>query len=82
MQGRAVELVKRLLGWQRVVDGPQSAVDILRRTPYGDLDPTVRRLIQSHSSEEARQAMVELIKDAPLTDFRVLKRVYFKYFAN
>lgn len=79
---RVIERLKQWLGLKRKVEGARGIFEILRRTPLADLDATVRTFIRSHSAEDARQAMVELIKDAPLSDFPQLKRVYFKHFAG
>jgi hypothetical protein len=62
--------------------GPESMFLLLRRTPYAELDETVRMLVRNGPIEDVRKAMVELIKEAPLQDFRILKRVYFKHFAG
>ncbi len=66
---------------QRSSTDPRSILAQLRKTPYAQLDDTVRRLVRQCGAEQVRQAMVELIKEVPIQDFRVLKRVFFKHFA-
>lgn len=64
------------------LEGGESTVDLLRRTPLDELDRTVAALKQVRPAAEVRAAMVEVIARAPLSDFAMLKEIYLRHCAD
>lgn len=58
---------------------PPSTMELLKRTPLGALEETVKVLKQLRPAEEVREAMVERIAQAPAGDFDTLKYIYLKH---
>jgi hypothetical protein len=50
--------------------------ELLQQTPIDRLEETVRALRKDRSAAEVRQAMLDLIAKAPLSDFEMLKKVF------
>jgi hypothetical protein len=58
------------------------ALELLRRTPLDRLDETVKALKKHRPAAEVREAMIELLTTAPLSDFPAIKRVFTKHFGG
>ena len=68
--------MREMLRTDRAPDANVTALEILQRTPMDRLDETVRALKKHRPAAEVRQAMIDLISKAPLSDFETLKEVF------
>jgi hypothetical protein len=59
-----------------------SSVVLLRSAPLDRLEETVKTLLKRRPSEEVRQAVIERMAQAPLSDFDTLKAVYLAHFGD
>lgn len=59
-----------------------SSVVLLRSAPLDQLEETVKSLLKRRPSEEVRQAIIERMAQAPLSDFDTLKAVYLAHFGD
>ena len=57
-------------------DDELSAVELLVRTPLDQIDEAIRGMKGRRSADEIRNALVERIARAPLSDFQILKTIY------
>ncbi len=72
-----------VLGWLAAASRPRprTPLERLRATPVEQLDDAIRALLRTHAPEEVREAMVERLKEVPLSHFGQFKRTFFKFFA-
>ena len=68
--------MRKMLRMDRAPDANVTALELLQRTPMDRLDETVRALKKHRPAAEVRQAMIDLISKAPLSDFETLKKVF------
>ena len=68
--------MRKMLRMDRAPDANVPALEMLQRTPMDRLDETVRALKKHRPAAEVRQAMIDLISKAPLSDFETLKEVF------
>ena len=66
--------MREMLRMDRAPDANVTALEMLQRTPMED--ETVRALKKHRPAAEVRQAMIDLISKAPLSDFETLKEVF------
>jgi len=57
-------------------DDELSAVELLARTPLDQIDEAIRGIKGRRYADEIRNALVERIARAPLSDFQILKTIY------
>lgn len=74
--------IRKMLRMERVPAADLTPLELLQRTPMDQLDETVRALKKHHSAAEVRQAMLDLIAKAPLSDFETLKEVFLTHCAG
>jgi hypothetical protein len=68
--------MRKMLRMDRAPDAGLTALELLQRTPIDRLGETVRALKKHRPAAEVRQAMIDLIAKAPLSDFETLKEVF------
>ena len=68
--------MRKMLRMDRAPDANVTALELLQRTPIERLDETVRAMKKHRPATEVRQAMIDLISKAPLSDFETLKEVF------
>jgi hypothetical protein len=68
--------MRKMLRMDGAPDANLTALELLQRTPVDRLDETVRALKKHRPAGEVRQAMIDLIAKAPLSDFDSLKKVF------
>ena len=74
--------IKKILRMERAPVANLTALELLQRTPIDQLNETVRALKKHHSAADVRQAMLDLIAKAPLSDFETLKEVFLTHCAR
>ena len=74
--------MRKMLRMDGAPDANLTALELLQRTPIDRLDETVRALKKHRPAGEVRQAMIDLIAKAPLSDFETLKGVFLKHCAD
>jgi 16S rRNA C1402 N4-methylase RsmH len=74
--------ISRMLRMERDPDANLTALELLQRTPLEQLEQTVKALKKHRPAAEVRQAMVQLIAAAPLSDFGTLKQIYMTHCAD
>jgi hypothetical protein len=74
--------MRKMLQMDRAPDANATALELLQRTPIDRLDETVRALKRHRPAAEVRQAMIDLISKAPLSDFETLKEVFLTHCAD
>jgi hypothetical protein len=74
--------MREMLRMDRAPDANVTALEMLQRTPMDRLDETVRALKKHRPAAEVRQAMIDLISKAPLSDFETLKEVFLTHCTN
>ena len=74
--------MRKMLRMDRASDADLNALELLQRTPIDRLDETVRALKKTRPSAEVRQAMIDLISKAPLSDFETLKKVFLTHWTG
>ena len=68
----------RMLRKDRDPDAKLTTLEVLHQTPLERLEQTVKALKKHRPVAEVRQAMVQLISSAPLSDFGTLKQIYMR----
>jgi hypothetical protein len=71
-----VNTLRDLLRKGAKLDDELSAVELLARTPLDQIDEAIREIKGRRSADEIRNALVERIARAPLSDFQILKTIY------
>jgi hypothetical protein len=74
--------ISRIFRLERDTDANCSALELLQRTPVDRLEQTVRALKKYRPAAEVREAMIQLIAAAPLSDFGTLKHIYMVHCAD
>jgi hypothetical protein len=77
-----MNVVRKLLRMEPGPDEKSSAVELLKRTPLDQLEETVKALKGHRPAAEVRQAMIEVITAAPLSDFETLKGIFMIHCAD
>jgi hypothetical protein len=74
--------ISRMLRMERDPDANLTTFELLQRTPLEQLEQTVKALKKHRPAVEVRQALVQLIAAAPLSDFGTLKHIYMVHCAD
>jgi hypothetical protein len=74
--------ISRMVRMERNPDANLTTFELLQRTPLEQLEQTVKALKKHRPAAEVRQAMVQLIAAAPLSDFGTLKHIYMVHCAD
>ena len=74
--------ISRMVRMDRNPDVNLTTFELLQRTPLEQLEQTVKALKKHRPAAEVRQAMVQLIAAAPLSDFGTLKHIYMVHCAD
>jgi hypothetical protein len=74
--------ISRMRRMERDPDANVTALELLQRTPLDQLEQTVKALKKDRPAAEVRQALVQLIAAAPLSDFGTLKHIYMVHCAD
>ena len=74
--------LSRLLRTGRDSEAELTVLELLQRTPLDRLEQTVKAMKKNRPVAEARQAMIQLIASAPLSNFATLKQIYMVHCAD
>ena len=74
--------ISRMVRMERNPDANLTTFELLQRTPLEQLEQTVKALKKHRPAAEVREAMVQLIAAAPLSDFGTLKHIYMVHCAD
>ena len=74
--------LSRLLRTGRDSEAELTVLELLQRTPLDRLEQTVKAMKKNRPVAEVRQAMIQLIASAPLSNFATLKQIYMVHCAD